>query len=168
MNAGAMGSAMFERVETVRVMDRVGQIEELSPSSMDVAYRCCRLLKDKIALSAVLRGSKGEPAQIAELMNQFSRKRWQSQPAAPSAGCMFKNPVTVPAGKLIDELQLKGTRVGGALVSVEHGNFIINEGNATAQNILDLIELIRERARTERGLELETEVEIIGDSLRTH
>jgi UDP-N-acetylenolpyruvoylglucosamine reductase len=101
-------------------------------------------------------------------MNQFSRTRWQTQPAAPSAGCMFKNPVTVPAGKLIDELQLKGTRVGGALVSLEHGNFIINEGNASAQNILDLIELIRERARTERGLELETEVEIIGDSVRIH
>ena len=168
MNAGAMGSAMFERVETVRVMDHCGQIEELLPARMGVAYRCCGLLKDKIALSALLRGKKGEPAEIAELMNQFSRKRWQSQPAAPSAGCMFKNPVTVPAGKLIDELRLKGTRVGGALVSLEHGNFIINEGNATAQNILDLIELIRERARTERGLELETEVEIIGDSLRTH
>lgn len=168
MNAGAMGSAMFERVETVRVMDHSGQIDELPPSSMDVAYRCCGLLKDKIALSAVLRGKKGEPAEIAERMNQFSRKRWKSQPAAPSAGCMFKNPVTVPAGKLIDELGLKGTRVGGALVSLEHGNFIINEENASAQNILDLIELIRERARTERGLELETEVEIIGDSVSIH
>jgi UDP-N-acetylenolpyruvoylglucosamine reductase len=76
---------------------------------------------------------------------------------------MFKNPLTVPAGKLIDELGLKGTRIGGALISFEHGNFIINEGNATAQNILELIERIRNRARTERGLELETEVEIIGE-----
>ena len=163
MNAGAMGSAMFERVESVRVMDRRGQVEALAPSKMDVLYRCCGVLKDKIALSAVLRGEKGEAAQIAERMNQFSRKRWTSQPAAPSAGCMFKNPVTVPAGKLIDELGLKGTRVGGAMISLEHGNFIVNDGNATAQNILDLIELIRDRARTSRGLELETEVEIIGD-----
>jgi UDP-N-acetylenolpyruvoylglucosamine reductase len=58
---------------------------------------------------------------------------------------------------------LKGTRIGGALISLEHGNFIINEGHATAQNVLDLIELIRQRARSARGIELETEVEIIGD-----
>jgi UDP-N-acetylenolpyruvoylglucosamine reductase len=163
MNAGAMGSATFDRVESVRVMDRCGQIEELPPAKMNVVYRSCGVLKDKIALSAILSGETGEPTQIAERMNQFSRKRWQSQPAAPSAGCMFKNPVTVPAGKLVDELGLKGTRIGGALISLEHGNFIVNEGNATAQNILDLIELIRNRARTDRGLELETEVEIIGD-----
>jgi UDP-N-acetylenolpyruvoylglucosamine reductase len=163
MNAGAMGSSMFERVESVRVMDQRGQIAELSPSMMHVAYRCCELLKEKIALGAILRGESGEPAKIAEQMNQFSRKRWQSQPAAPSAGCMFKNPITVPAGKLIDELGLKGTRIGGALISLEHGNFIINEGHATAQNVLDLIELIRQRARSARGIELETEVEIIGD-----
>jgi len=163
MNAGAMGSSMFERVESVRVMEHGGEIQELPPEKMNVLYRSCGLLKEKIALSAILRGEKGEPAEIAERMNQFSRKRWQSQPAAPSAGCIFKNPVTVPAGKLIDELGLKGTRIGGALVSLEHGNFIVNEGNATAQNILDLIELIRNRARAERGLELETEVEIIGD-----
>ena len=76
---------------------------------------------------------------------------------------MFKNPLTVAAGKLIDELGLKGTREGGALISTEHGNFIVNEGDATAQDVLDLIELIRNRARAERGIELETEVEIIGD-----
>jgi UDP-N-acetylenolpyruvoylglucosamine reductase len=163
MNAGAMGSAMFERVQSVRMMNRGGQIEELPPAKMNVAYRCCGSLKDKIALSAVLGGEKGEMSQIAERMNQFSRKRWQSQPAAPSAGCIFKNPITVPAGRLIEELGLKGTRIGGALISLEHGNFIVNKGNATAQNILDLIELTRTRARAERGLELETEVEIIGD-----
>lgn len=163
MNAGAMGSATFERVESVRVMHDCGEIEELPPQMMNVVYRSCGLLKHRIALSVILRGEKGEPAEIAERMNQFSRKRWQSQPAAPSAGCMFKNPVTVPAGKLIDELGLKGTRIGGALVSLEHGNFIVNEGNATAKDILDLIELIRNHARAERSLELETEVEIIGD-----
>jgi len=96
-------------------------------------------------------------------MNEFSRKRWGSQPAAPSAGCTFKNPRDIPAGKLIQELGLKGTRCGGASVSLEHGNFIINDGTATAQNILDLIELIRKRARLERGVELEPEVEIIGE-----
>lgn len=163
MNAGAMGGAMFDLVVSVRVMARNGQVQELPPGEMNVAYRKCELLKERIALSALLRGHEDDPAQIAERMNQFSRKRWQSQPAAPSAGCMFKNPLTVPAGKLIDELGLKGTRKGGALISIEHGNFIVNEGNATAQDVLDLIELIRSRARVERGIDLETEVEIIGD-----
>jgi UDP-N-acetylenolpyruvoylglucosamine reductase len=76
---------------------------------------------------------------------------------------MFKNPASIPAGKLIDELGLKGTRVGGALISQEHGNFIINDGKATARDVLELIALIQRRAREERDIELHTEVEIIGD-----
>jgi UDP-N-acetylenolpyruvoylglucosamine reductase len=96
-------------------------------------------------------------------MKSFSMKRWSSQPAAPSAGCVFKNPEAVPAGKLIDELGLKGASVGGARVSLEHGNFIVNEGNATARDVLELIELLRARVRAERGIELETEVEIVGE-----
>ena len=75
---------------------------------------------------------------------------------------MFKNPGTIPAGKLIDELGLKGTRVGGAVVSAEHGNFIVNDGNATARDILELIAIFKARAKEARGIELQTEVEIIG------
>ena len=76
---------------------------------------------------------------------------------------MFKNPGSIPAGRLIDELGLKGTRVGGAMVSLEHGNFLVNDGTATARDFLALIELIQLRARTKRRIELETEVEIIGE-----
>ena len=76
---------------------------------------------------------------------------------------MFKNPPTIPAGKLIDELGLKGTRVGGAFVSAVHGNFLVTDGTARAQYVLELIEYIRGRARTERGIELETEVAVIGE-----
>ena len=65
-------------------------------------------------------------------MKAFSEKRWKTQPAAPSAGCIFKNPEKIPAGRLMDELGLKGTRVGGAVVSAEHGNFIVNDGNRIA------------------------------------
>jgi UDP-N-acetylenolpyruvoylglucosamine reductase len=79
---------------------------------------------------------------------------------------MFKNPGAIPAGKLIDELGLKGTRVGGAMVSEEHGNFIVNTGAASARDVLELIALLKARVRDERGLELETEVEIIGESER--
>src|SRR5256885_9025854 len=96
-------------------------------------------------------------------MHSFSQKRWTSQPAAPSAGCIFKNPATIPAGRLIDELGLKGTRVGGAVVSDVHGNFIVNEGTATAHDVLRLIEIIQQRARSARGIELQTEVQILGE-----
>jgi UDP-N-acetylenolpyruvoylglucosamine reductase len=120
-------------------------------------------LKTQIALTAVLRGRPDSPERIAERMNEFSQRRRRSQPAAASAGCAFKNPKTVPAGKLIEELGLKGLRVGGASVSFEHANFIVNDGRATARDILDLIALIQQRARAGRGIELESEVEVIGN-----
>jgi len=163
MNAGAMGEEMFKVVVSVRLMDEHGHVEERTRSEMEVQYRSCPMLKTRIALGAVLRGHTDEPQVIAQRMDAFSRKRWDSQPAAPSAGCIFKNPATIPAGKLVDELGLKGTRVGGAFVSAEHGNFIVNDGTATAQDVLELIEMIRNRARAQRGIDLETEVEIVGD-----
>jgi UDP-N-acetylenolpyruvoylglucosamine reductase len=93
----------------------------------------------------------------------LNQRRWASQPAHPSAGCIFKNPLTVPAGRLIEELGLKGAKIGGATVSTLHGNFIINEGRATAADVLALIRLIQGRAREARGIHLETEVEILGE-----
>jgi len=163
MNAGAMGGATFDVVESVRVMDFDGNVRELAPKEMSVEYRGCGTLKNHVALGAVFKGRQDAGESIAQRMNEFSRKRWASQPAAPSAGCMFKNPETIPAGKLIDELGLKGKRVGGAMVSVEHGNFIVNDGNATARDVLELIALLKRRAKEERGIELYTEVEIIGE-----
>jgi UDP-N-acetylenolpyruvoylglucosamine reductase len=163
MNAGAMGGAIFDVVESVRLMGMDGVVQERSPRGLPVAYRSCSIFKERVAISGVLRGQASSREAIEQRMNQFSRNRWQSQPAAPSAGCMFKNPASIPAGKLIDELGLKGTRVGGAVVSAEHGNFIVNDGGATAKDVLELIEVIRQRARAERGIELETEVEIVGE-----
>jgi UDP-N-acetylenolpyruvoylglucosamine reductase len=163
MNAGAMGGATFEVVESVRLMDFDGNVRELTPREMSVEYRGCGTLKNHIALGAVFKGRPDSQESIVQRMSAFSRKRWVSQPAAPSAGCMFKNPETIPAGKLIDELGLKGTRVGGAVVSAEHGNFIVNDGNATARDVLELIALLKQRAKEERGIELQVEVEIIGE-----
>jgi UDP-N-acetylenolpyruvoylglucosamine reductase len=163
MNAGAMGGATFDVVESVRLMDFDGNIRELAPWEMSVKYRGCATLKNQIALGAVFKGRPDSPESIAQRMSAFSQKRWSSQPAAPSAGCAFKNPPSIPAGKLIDELGLKGLRVGGAVVSREHGNFIVNDGNATARDVLELIEMLKQRAKKERGIELQTEVEIIGD-----
>lgn len=163
MNAGAMGAGLFDAVDAVRFMDFNGQVEERSRRDIPVAYRSCPLFRDHIALSAVLKAQPGARAAIEQRMSEFGQKRWSSQPAAPSAGCIFKNPAAVPAGRLIDELGLKGTRVGDAVVSPAHGNFIVNEGAATAADILALIELVKRRAKAGRGIELETEVEIVGE-----
>jgi UDP-N-acetylenolpyruvoylglucosamine reductase len=163
MNAGAMGAAMFDVVESVRLMSRDGKVQEQAARELTAVYRSCPALKTHIALAAVLCGHPGSREAIEQRMNEYSRKRWQSQPAAPSAGCMFKNHASISAGKLIDELGLKGTRVGGAMVSAEHGNFLVNDGSATARDILELIEIVKQRARAERGIELETEVEIVGE-----
>jgi UDP-N-acetylenolpyruvoylglucosamine reductase len=163
MNAGAMGGATFNAVETIRVMALNGRIEEFAATEIEVEYRCCPLLKNHIALAAVFKCAPAPREAIAQCMTAFSKKRWESQPAAPSAGCIFKNPAAIPAGKLIDELGLKGTRVGGAMVSMEHANFIVNDGTATARDVLELIEVLKQKARAQRGIKLHTEVEIMGE-----
>jgi UDP-N-acetylenolpyruvoylglucosamine reductase len=163
MNAGAMGSAFFDRVVLFRYMQLDGTSQEAAPSTIEIGYRHCPFFKTHLALGAVLRGRPEARGRIEEKMAQCSQKRWTSQPAAPSAGCIFKNSPTVPSGRLVQELGLKGTRIGGAVVSDVHGNFIVNDGRATAREVLELIEVIKVRAREQRGIELETEVEIIGE-----
>ncbi len=165
MNAGAMGTATFSAVESLRFMDHAGEIHERSADEVSVEYRACPLLKTQIALGAVFKCTPLPRVEIEQRMMTYSEKRWESQPAAPSAGCIFKNPGTIPAGKLVDELGLKGTRVGGAVVSAEHGNFIVNDGKATARDVLELIAILKAKARAERGIELHTEVEIIGEEI---
>jgi UDP-N-acetylenolpyruvoylglucosamine reductase len=164
MNAGAMGRATFEVVTQVRFMDRAGNVETRDVAQVPVEYRSCPLFKTNIVLEAILRGQPDSKAAIAKRSQEFNKVRWQSQPKEASAGCIFKNPSTsVPAGRLIDELGLKGTRRGGAIVSTVHGNFIVNDGSATAADVLELIEFIKSRAKAERGIELREEVEIIGE-----
>ena len=163
MNAGAMGSWTLNVVERVRFMDRLGGFHERERSDVEARYRACPLFLDHVAVAATLRGVPTPREVVEEKMAAGNRRRWQSQPAAPSAGCIFKNPQAIPAGRLVDELGMKGRRIGGAVISDIHANFIVNDGQATARDVLDLIELIRERARQARGIELETEVEIIGE-----
>jgi UDP-N-acetylenolpyruvoylglucosamine reductase len=115
----------------------------------------------------VFSGHPDEPAAIRARMLESMAKRRTSQPVAASAGCIFRNPQTVPAGKLVDELGLKGTSHGKARVSLAHGNFIVNEGSASATEVLTLIDEIRARALAERGIELEQEVKIIGEEEHT-
>jgi UDP-N-acetylenolpyruvoylglucosamine reductase len=163
MNAGAMNGQTFDVVESVRVMDFGGNISEMSPKEMSVTYRSCDALKKHVALAAVFKCEKSSREKIEARMKSFAEKRWESQPAAPSAGCIFKNTAAISAGKLIDEIGLKGAHAGGAMVSLEHGNFIVNGGTATARDVLELISLLQAKAKSERGIDLWTEVEIIGE-----
>jgi UDP-N-acetylmuramate--alanine ligase len=165
MNAGAMGRQTFEALEWVRYVSMTGEIYDAEARTLPVGYRSCSTFADHVAVTAIFRGQKVPQASIDAQLKSFAEKRWASQPARPSAGCIFKNPLVIPAGKLIDELGLKGTAVGKARVANEHGNFIVTENGARAADVLGLIEVIRQRALAERGIELETEVMMVGKKL---
>ncbi|MDP9005061.1 MAG: FAD-binding protein, partial [Verrucomicrobiota bacterium] len=165
MNAGAMGAQTFESVARVRYLDGEGNAHTKTPAEMEIHYRHVPTLDHNFAVLAVFTGTPSTAEEIAWRLDESQEKRRTTQPAAKSAGCIFKNPKSGPAGKLVDELGLKNLRVGPARVSEVHGNFIINEGGATAAEVLELIERIKETARTQRGVELETEVQIVGDPL---
>jgi len=163
MNAGAMGVQTFDQVVRIRFADRDGNIVSRTPKEIEVHYRDVPILHDHYALSATLSGVPASIGNIDNLLGEALRHRKETQPVAASAGCIFKNPGGISAGKLIDELGLKNLSVGGARVSEVHANFIVNDGGATAGEVLALIDRIREAARLERGIELETEVSIIGE-----
>ena len=162
MNAGAMGSATFDRLRTLRVMNHDGEIRELSRRDVDARYRSCPMLKDHIALSATFVGSPCESAKIVERLRSYSEKRKASQPRESSAGCLFKNPPNIPAGKLVDEMGLKGVQFGNARVSDVHGNFIVNLGGASSQDVLNLIQYIKDLASEQKEIDLQSEVQVIG------
>jgi UDP-N-acetylenolpyruvoylglucosamine reductase len=117
MNAGAMGGETFRQVVSVRFVDSKGEFHTRTPAEMEVHYRDVATLARNYAVSAIFRGSPAPADEIARKLEESQQKRRTSQPRESSAGCIFKNPGPVPAGKLIEELGLKGTRVGGAKVS---------------------------------------------------
>ena len=162
MNAGAMQGWTMEVVESVRSIDLLGHVHEVNKADMEIHYRSVPHFQTHIAVSAKLKGKPSSKEEIGEKLKAYSGKRWTSQPAAPSAGCIFKNPGPMPAGKLIDELGLKNLSVGSARVSEVHGNFIVNDGGARAEDVLQLIALIQSRAREARQIDLNTEVIVLG------
>ena len=141
---------------------------------MHVEYRHCAELHHGIALGAVLRGhiltlDKADPVKsqdmtpsIGRQIDVYRRKRHETQPREPSAGCIFKNPPGGSAGRLIDESGLKGERVGDAEVSAVHANFIVNRGHATGADVLELVRRVRAQVRRARGVVLEPEVLLYG------
>jgi len=167
MNAGAMGGWIFDLVEEVQLMTLTGEVRTLPKAGLRVAYRECRDLLEAVALGALLKpASPAEGEAISRQIDVYRRKRHETQPREPSAGCVFKNPPGTSAGKLIDELGLKGERVGDAEVSPVHANFIINRGQATSADIITLMRLVRERVRQARAISLEPEVLLYGKDWR--
>ena len=163
MNAGAMGIETFDQVVRVRLIDEAGEIREVGPEQMEVHYRAVPTLKTKHVVAATFRGHASRAEEIQRLLEQSAAKRKTSQPIAASAGCIFKNPSReCPAGKLVQELGLKNAHEGTARVSEVHGNFIVNDGGASAAEVLGLIERIKQEAFTMRGVRMETEVQIVG------
>ena len=162
MNAGAMGAETFDQVLSVRYCDQDGNIFTRPPAEMRIRYRDVPTLHQNYALAATLRGALTNSREIDARIADSQRKRRETQPIGASAGCIFKNPAQTPAGRLIQELGFKNFTVGRARVSEVHGNFIVNDGGATAEEVLTLIEEIKAAAARERGINLETEVQIVG------
>lgn len=163
MNAGAMGGWMFDVVEEVQLVTLDGELKTLAKSAMHVDYRHCAELHEAVALGALLRpATQADAEAVARQMDVYKRKRQESQPREPSAGCIFKNPPGNSAGRLIDESGLKGERVGDAEVSSVHANFIVNRGHASGADILELVRRVRARVRQVKGIELEPEVLLYG------
>jgi UDP-N-acetylmuramate--alanine ligase len=163
MNAGAMGAQTFEHVVSIRYLDSEGNAHDRKRNELEVHYRHFPLLDENFAVSATFRGIPAQREQIESKLQESQEKRRTTQPIAKSAGCIFKNPEKCPAGKLVDELGLKNSAVGKARVSEVHGNFIVNDGGATAADMLELIDRIKKSAKAKRGIELETEVQIVGE-----
>jgi UDP-N-acetylmuramate dehydrogenase len=163
MNAGAYDHEIGTVTETVRIA-REGKVVEIPGSSVQWNYRHTSFKEGELLLGATLRLIPDDPEQIKERMEEAKSRRLATQPhGARSAGCFFKNPpaAAVGTGKMIDELGMKGTRRGSAVVSPVHANFIVTEGeDARAEDALSLAEEIRERVKREHGIELEYEVEV--------
>jgi len=165
MNAGAHGSDMSKILLKALVLFEDGTMEWLTNEEMEFSYRTSILQAKKpgICIEAVLQLKKGEKEEIVSIMQKNKDYRRETQPwNYPCAGSIFRNPLPNYAGQLVEAAGLKGYQIGGAKVSEMHGNFIVNAGGATAQDVLDLINYIKETILEKYDVTMETEVEIIG------
>jgi UDP-N-acetylmuramate dehydrogenase len=160
MNAGAYGIEISHFVQTVDVFRAAtGRIEAVPASAAGFRYRRSAFAPDDIMVATELELPSKPYEEIRVAIRMCNEKRRASQPLSEkSAGCIFKNPPGASAGKMIEELGLKGHRVGGAVVSERHANFFVNRFQATADDLLRLIEYVKERIRQAFGYELEEEV----------
>jgi UDP-N-acetylmuramate dehydrogenase len=172
-NAHFGGRLIGDLVDSVRLVDRNGETRDLSRGEMEFGYDRSRLQRTgEVLLSAVFRVFRGEPTALREVARQSLAYRKRTQPLeTPSAGCIFQNPersevpaeIPASAGALVDRAGLKGEARGGARVSQAHGNFIVNEGRATAADIRTLIDVCRSRVHEQFGITLREEIVYLGD-----
>ncbi len=174
MNAGCYGSETWQKVKTVQVISRSGELRERTPQDYEIGYRHVvkRQQQDVIGEEEFFVGAKlnfetGD-AEAARLdIKALMEKRSASQPLQlPNAGSVFRNPQGNHAAKLIEDSGLKGKRIGAAAVSEKHANFIVNLGGATAADIESLINAVKAKVFEETGIELHPEVKIIGDDAK--
>lgn len=174
-NAGAFGSDMSASLIRIEVLDGEGERRSYEAADLDFSYRSSRFKKEGgrsnrelIILAAELSLSRSDSAQTVERCREAVRLRQRSQPLdEPSAGCVFKNPPRDYAGRLIEAAGLKGRQIGGARFSCAHANFVVNVGQARARDVLALIDLARTEVRQQFSLELELEIECIGQPVQT-
>lgn len=166
-NAGAHGGCMADRVTAIETLDERGQIVRSSNQEIGFEYRSSRFrhFKREVILRAEIELARDDPAACMARMNEYTERRRQTQPTEASVGSMFKNPPGDYAGRLIEQAGLKGTRVGNALVSPVHANFFVNQGGATAKDVVRLVELVRDRVKDQFGIELQLEIEICGEGI---
>lgn len=165
MNAGAYGGEMKDILESVNVLTDQGEIRTLSVEELELGYRYS-VIKDRgdIVLEAVLHLQEGDREQIAARMQELKEKRVEKQPLEyPSAGSTFKRPEGYFAGKLIQDAGLRGYRVGGAQVSEKHCGFVINTGDATAADVMELIRNVQDKVYERFQVRMEPEVKFLGE-----
>ncbi len=168
MNAGAFGGETWSVVESVQTVDRRGAVRLRTPSDYRTAYRSVEGPPGEWFAGATLRLNPGaDPARLAEQVRELLARRAATQPMGqPSCGSVFRNPEGDHAARLIEAAGLKGMRIGCALISEKHANFILNAGGARAADIEALIELAQQRVEALHGVRLRPEVRIVGEARR--
>lgn len=164
INAGAHGGEIGNLVEEVKVLTAEGKILELNGEEIKFSYRDSSLVQNGywVLESTIRLKAGGKSSDIREKMKTLKYKRRQTQPLEyPNAGSIFRNPPGHSAGQLIEQAGWKGYRLGEAEVSEKHANFIINKGNAKADDVLELISIVQQDIKDKYGLVLETEVKIV-------
>ncbi|MED1749529.1 MULTISPECIES: UDP-N-acetylmuramate dehydrogenase [Bacillus] len=167
MNAGAHGSDISNILVKARILFEDGSIEWVTNEEMNFSYRTSVLQKERpgIVLEAVFKLKQDDREKITKKMQQNKDYRKETQPYnRPCAGSIFRNPLPEYAGQLVEKANLKGYQIGGARISDMHGNFIVNAGGATAQDVLDLIQYIQKKIKEDHNVDMHTEVEIIGEA----
>ena len=169
MNAGAHGTETKDVLVSARAVDRQGNIHELSNADMGYTYRHCGVPEDWIFTQATYQGRPGQSADILKKMDEVATYREQNQPIKErTGGSTFKNPPGNSSWKLVDAAGCRGFRVGGAHVSNMHCNFLINDQNASAEDIETLGETVRARVKAQSGITLCWEIIRLGEPLPGH